>query len=92
MSNTFQVYGTDGSSVTITLPPRVAWALRCLNEAGANGCTPIDTPGPRWSQYVFVLRSRGIDVETVTEMHGPPFPGHHARYVLHTRVEELEDA
>ncbi len=61
---------------------RIAWALRALINAGECGCTPIDAPGPRWSHYVWVLRRDGIDIETITESHGGPFPGTHARYVL----------
>ncbi len=37
-------------------PGREAWALGELVKAGERGCTPIDTPGPRWSDYVFKLR------------------------------------
>lgn len=61
---------------------RDAWALRNLYRAGANGCTPIDTPGPRWSHYVWKLRQMGVDITTITEEHGGPFSGTHARYVL----------
>jgi len=71
---------------TKTFDGRYAWALRELLAAGDAGCTPIDTPGPRWSHYVWVLRRDGIEIETVTEKHGGPFPGTHARYVLCTRL------
>ncbi|MCA8896864.1 MAG: hypothetical protein KDA48_16525 [Amphiplicatus sp.] len=69
---------------------RTAWALRALIEAGERGCTPIDTPGPRWSHYVFCLRREGLDIETIAEAHGGPFAGHHARYVLRTLLRVLE--
>lgn len=71
---------------------RVAWALRHLITAGETGCTPIDTPGPRWSDYVFKLRRAGISVETITETHGGPYAGHHARYVLRSKVSLRESA
>ncbi|MGJ3232180.1 MAG: winged helix domain-containing protein [Oceanicaulis sp.] len=65
---------------------RDAWALVKLAEAGPRGVTPIDTPGPRWSAYVFNLKRRGFNIETRHERHGPPFAGTHARYVLHEIV------
>ncbi|MCA0943379.1 hypothetical protein LCM08_00480 [Salipiger pacificus] len=55
-------------------------------KAGATGCTPIETPGPRWSDYVFKLRAAGVEIETITEAHEGPFSGTHARYVLRSRV------
>jgi len=63
--------------------------------ASAKGCTPVDTPGPRWSAYIFDLRQMGVDIETVHESHDGPFSGTHARYVLRSRVGRLigsEDA
>ncbi|WP_068301165.1 hypothetical protein [Pararhodobacter sp. CCB-MM2] len=65
---------------------RDRWALECLMAAKAKGCTPITTPGPRWSAYVFNLRKLGLDIETITEPHGGEFSGHHARYVLRSQV------
>ena len=74
----------------VTLAGRDAWALQCLIDAGPQGCTPIDYPGPRWSGYVHKLRHRyGLSVETIDEPHGPPFSGTHARYVLRSRVEAV---
>lgn len=67
---------------------RDAWALLELVKAGANGCTPIDNPGPRWSGYVFNLKhTHGLDIETRHEPHRGQFPGTHARYVLLSAVE-----
>ena len=67
---------------------RDAWALAELLSAGANGCTPIDNPGPRWSGYVFNLkRIHGLNIETRHEPHRGQFPGTHARYVLLSAVE-----
>lgn len=70
----------------LELKGREEWALSHLVAAGDRGCTPIDTPGPRWSDYVFKLRRRGIDIATITEAHDGPYAGHHARYVLRSRV------
>ena len=70
---------------------RVAWAFGELLMAGRCGVTPIDNPAPRWSAYIFTLRTEyGLDIETVNEPHGGPYPGTHARYVLRTRVEVVE--
>lgn len=74
----------DGHKFEVT--GRDAWALQNLMAAGPVGCTPIDTPGPRWSHYVWKLRREGLVIETIHEPHSGPFPGTHARYVLHTQV------
>src|SRR5688500_17910676 len=67
---------------------RDGWALLQLIAAGTRGCTPLDTPGPRWSAYVHALRREcGLDIETRHEAHNGPFPGNHARYVLRSDVE-----
>jgi len=68
---------------------RAAWALTNLIHAGDDGCTPIEHPGPRWAHYVFLLRRAGVDVETIHEAHAGSFSGHHARYVLRTRLQIL---
>lgn len=70
---------------------RDAWALLNLIEAGARGCTPITTPGPRWSHYVYKLRRAGFIIETIHEDHGGPFAGTHARYVLRSQVTILRE-
>jgi hypothetical protein len=69
---------------------REAWALHHLVVAGERGCTPIDHPGPRWSDYVFKLRKRGLIVETVDERHAGTYAGSHARYVLRSEVEVVD--
>jgi hypothetical protein len=89
MNRPFILHGSDGSQQILELVGREAWAMDRLLSAGDEGCTPIDTPGPRWSDYVFKLRRRGVDIETITEPHGPPFPGTHARYRLRSRVEPM---
>ena len=90
----FNVY--EGETVrTITPTGRDAWALAELILAGAEGCAPITTPGPRWSGYVFKLkRIYRLNIETVTEMHGGDYAGKHAAYVLRPRVAfaDLADA
>jgi hypothetical protein len=78
------------NGVERTASGRVAWALAELAKAGPEGCTPIETPGPRWADYVFKIKKLGINVETVTEMHGGAFAGKHARYVLRSPVQILE--
>ena len=75
----------------VTVVGRDLWALTELMDAGTEGCTPITRPAPRWSHYVWKLRQAGINVETITELHGGPYAGHHARYVLRTPVEFLSD-
>ena len=85
-ARSFILHTSDGSAQTLRLKGREEWALERLLEAGAAGCTPIDTPGPRWSDYVFKLRRRGLAIETVHEPHHGPFAGHHARYILRSRV------
>lgn len=92
MTNKTQTYisVTDEDGGVHHFKGRVAWALRSLMEAGAKGCTPIDHPGPRWAAYVHKLRNAGINVATITETHGGPFPGSHARYVLETNLSVIE--
>ena len=77
--------GTD-TPFSISVRGRDHWALQCLMNAGNKGCTPIDTPGPRWSAYVFSLRALGVDIETIHEPHDGPFRGTHARFVLRSTV------
>lgn len=83
-------HGGNGP-IRVRLIGRELWALTCLLAAGERGCTPIDTPGPRWSDHVFKLHSHGIDVETITEDHGGAYWGSHARYVLRAKVT-IEEA
>lgn len=85
----FSILDANGSARILELAGREAWAMQQLMAAGDSGCTPIDTPGPRWSDYVFKLRRRGIEIESITEAHDGPFPGHHARYVLRSKIETM---
>lgn len=84
------VFRIEPDGVQHRVKGRDAWALLELHRAGARGVTPIDTPGPRWSGYVFKLRRLGLVIETAHEQHGGPFPGTHARYVLHSRISIVE--
>ena len=80
----------NGSELQIKVSGRDRWALESLIADRDKGCTPIDTPGPRWSGYVHNLRALGVPVETVTEAHGGPFNGTHARYVLRAHMTRVE--
>jgi hypothetical protein len=70
---------------------RYASTLVALVRAGEKGIRPaIDYPMPRWSHYVFWLRSPyGVVIETINEKHGGPNAGTHARYVLHSDMKLL---
>ena len=83
----FTIHHPNGAIDDIIVKGRDRWALEALIAAGDAGCTPIETPGPRWSAYTFNLRALGVPIETVTEHHDGPFAGTHARYVLRARVE-----
>lgn len=78
------------ASTPITVVGRDAWCLRTLIDAGKRGFSSVDNPAPRTSHYIFKLRRFGFAIETITEMHGGNYPGHHARYVLHSDVQVLE--
>jgi hypothetical protein len=87
---TIRVRIGDGDGVVVTVRGREAWALLSLMAAGERVCTPIDTPGPRWSGYVHDLRKLGIVIDTVRERQAGRFPGDHARYVLRSRISVLD--
>ncbi len=80
----------DGRSAVI-IKGRYARCLHTLTQAGEKGVSPaMDDPMPRWSHYVFWLRSHHqVIIETVTEKHGGPYAGTHARYVLRSMVTLL---
>lgn len=84
-----RVGGTAGR--TLKVKGRDAWALHALLRAGERGVTPIERPAPRWSHYIFKLRRAGLIVETIDEPHAGAYAGHHARYVLRSDVEVLEE-
>ena len=74
----------NGSTKIQRLKGREAWAMQELMKAGPSGCTPLYNPAPRWAAYVHGLRSLSIRIDTITEPHGGPYAGNHARYVLRT--------
>ena len=86
-------------SITVALPEesavlrftgRDAWTLACLIDRGEIGVTPIERPAPRWSEYIRRLRKAGLVIETLHELHGGPYKGHHGRYVLRTPLSVIE--
>jgi hypothetical protein len=82
----FFVYDCEPARV-IEPRGRDAWGLGNLVISGAAGCTPIEHVGPRWSHYVWKLRTvYGLNIETIDEPHGGEFSGTHARYVLRSLV------
>jgi hypothetical protein len=82
----YTVTTTDGVAFVVLVSGRVRWALDQLLKAGTTGCKPIHNPAPRWSAYIFDLRSMGVEIETITETHAGDFPGLHALYVLRSGV------
>ena len=68
---------------------RDAWALSRLLHAGEKGCTPIEQPASRCSHYVFKLRRAVVVVKSITENHSGAYAGHHARYVLVSKVDVI---
>lgn len=82
----YTIENPDHEPVTADIGGRDEWALAQLVQAGADGCTPITNPAPRWAAYVHNLRGMGIQIETLTEKHGGAFPGNHARYILRSQV------
>lgn len=79
----------SGTGPRHVLSGRCAWAFRELVQAGSKGCTAVNNPAPRWAAYVHKLRHTfRFPVETISEPHGKPFPGSHARYVLRATVIE----
>lgn len=85
-SANFTIEADYGQKLTVSVKGRDRWALEQLMYSGSTGCTPISNPAPRWSAYIFNLRGLGIPIETITEAHGGPFSGTHARYVLKAKV------
>jgi hypothetical protein len=75
----------------VLIKGRYTRCLYTLIRAGKGGVSPaMDDPMPRWSHYVFWLRSRyEVAIETVTEKHDGPYAGTYARYVLLSNVAIL---
>ena len=92
-THVYRITNEGGSPFEVeTKAGRLIWAIDHLMKAGKQGCTPIDTPGPRWAGYVHKLRNKGIKIETIEEAHGGPYAGFHARYILRSNVELLRDS
>lgn len=88
----FTIHGEGAAPCEIVAKGRDRWALEALMAAGPKGCTPYRNPAaPRWAAYVHNLRALGVAIDTITERHGGPFAGHHARYVLTCRVKAGRD-
>ncbi|MFG1359950.1 winged helix domain-containing protein [Xanthobacter pseudotagetidis] len=85
---TFQI---DAEGPQLTVKGRMAWALHELVHAGERGCTPIERPAPRWSDYIFKLRKAGLAIDTVDEAHGGAYSGSHGRYVPRSPVLVIEE-
>ncbi|MEC5383071.1 hypothetical protein VSX64_19770 [Aurantimonas sp. C2-6-R+9] len=79
----------DGAPITIV--GRNADTLEKLLAAGEHGLTTIEYPAPRVAHYIYRLRGMGFVIETIDEAHGGAFPGHHARYVLRSEVQIIQD-
>lgn len=91
MSDILTVKALVSGKGVVSVRGRAAWALLELIITSGTGCSYIDHPAPRWSGYVHELRKLGIIIDTIKEMHGGPFAGRHARYVLRSRIRILEE-
>ena len=89
MSGRFALHRPDGALQFLELQGRVEDTLAKLIDAGPDGVISLENPAPRLSDYVFKLRRRGVEIETLNEPHGGDFPGFHGRYILKSRVERL---
>jgi len=77
---------TPDGTRRVEVKGRDLWTLRQLVEAGMQGITSDAYPGVRVAAHVHNLRKAGFEIETRHERHKGPFPGAHARYILHTTV------
>ena len=66
--------GVEPAGEMLMFTGRDAWALQRLMEAGEEGITPIDSPGPRWSAYVHSLRRTGLALKRFTKAMAGHFP------------------
>lgn len=76
---------------TLQVQGREAWTLSNLVRLGLKGFSVFDNPGPRLSHYIMKLRRLGLNIETVDVRHGGAFPGVHAKYLLRTPIEVIEE-
>ena len=92
MKDVVELLASIDGRPAVTIKGRYARCLHTLIQAGEKGVSPaMDDPMPRWSHYVFWLRSHfGAVIETVIEKHGGPYAGTHARYILRSNVVLLK--
>lgn len=81
--------GTNQDAPIIAVSGRQEWTLDRLTRAGAEGCTTVTDPAPRWSSYVHRLRAKGVEIETVREPHDGIYPGRHGRYFLRCAISSV---
>src|SRR6185437_1071317 len=77
--------------VPLHLTKRAEFVLDELVTAGPAGLSKISYPGVNIGDAVLTCRKAGVQIETLHEPHGGEFAGHHARYVLRSRVVRLTD-
>lgn len=81
---------TDEGERRISVMGRFRWALEQMIAAGDAGCTPLHSPAPRWSHYIWRLRhDYGVPIESIEKRHGGQFPGRHVAYKLRCKVTPL---
>lgn len=85
----FQINYPDYPSRHVLIKGRERWALHQLIKADKSSCSTIDTPAPRLWAYIYALREKGLEIETIQERHGGEYPGTHGRYVLRDSVCEV---
>ena len=90
-SSKYRVTHPDGSTSEHTIRnARCRWVLDELIGAGSKGITHFQHPDPNWTAYIHKLRMQyGIEIETAIELHIGRFAGHHARYIIGSRIEKL---
>jgi hypothetical protein len=87
--NRFALHAVDGTVQLLELAGREECALSHLLGAGDHKCKPIDAPVWRWSNDMFKLRRRAVDIATLNKPHGGPYAGTQTRYVLKSTIERL---
>ena len=71
MEDVVELLASIDGRPAVTIKGRYARCLHTLIQAGEKGVSPaMDDPMPRWSHYVFWLRSRfGAVIETIVLRH-----------------------